>query len=391
MIYFKNGKTFPFWQGLLLVCLGLIILIACNKNNRPDSPGNHTQPATGKKKNPPPPPSAPFYFSNCSYPNLSGTFRAGQQVNMTLTMNYVNSPGGNYAAFTSNTVNGIVISAPAGTFNTGSGTVVFNVTGTPTVAGYCSIIIALGNIVPCNITVTVLNSPANPATCGGDPGTTPGSVGCVTFPYQGQNVTYYTVRARDGKIWLQQNLGSPQVAMNPWDPASNGHYFQWGRWDDGHQLTNSPVISANASLQNPSHIPGGNPNFIWGSTPSSTWWSNGVATDTWNGSIVSSTNGKNPCAVLGAGWRMPTIADWQSVVNAEGITSQLDAYASNLKLPMASYRTGSFIGFSVGAYWSSTATANGYGSYFWYDESNYQVFFDQAPRTFGVPCRCVKD
>jgi hypothetical protein len=39
-----------------------------------------------------------------------------------------------------------------------------------------------------------------------DPGSNTGDTGCVSFMYQGQQVTYTTVRAKDGNIWLQQNL-----------------------------------------------------------------------------------------------------------------------------------------------------------------------------------------
>ena len=182
--------------------------------------------------------------------------------NISITKNYVNSPGGSYAAFTSATVNGITISAPAGTFNVGSGSVVFTATGTPIATGFYNVWISVGNIQQCMMFFTVTNAPVSGPTV--DPGPTAGSTGVVNFTYKGQSVAYKTVRAGDGKIWLQQNLGSPQVAFHHNDEASYGDYFQWGRWDDGHQVPNSPTITGGPSLLNPSNIPSGNPKFIVG-------------------------------------------------------------------------------------------------------------------------------
>ncbi|HYF29495.1 MAG TPA: hypothetical protein VD993_00100 [Chitinophagaceae bacterium] len=385
------GRKFP----LLVVFFLLVIFQSCKKTEPIAEAATNNEEISGrKKKDPPPPPPPPFYFNNCSYPVFSGTFTAGVPANITFTLNYINSPGGSYPAFTSSTVNGITITAPAGTLNTGSGSIVFTATGTPASPGFCAISVGVGGIIPCALNITVLNPPADPATCGGDPGPTVGSTGCVTFTYRGQTVTYSTVRAADGKIWLRQNLGSPQVAMSVHDQASFGHFFQWGRWDDGHQLPNSPTITGSATFQNPSHIAGGNPNFITGTASSTAWWNTGSSADTWSGNTASATNGKNPCAALGAGWRVPTITDWQNVVNTEFITSAADAFQSNLKLPAAGYKhafNGSVFGFVGGNYFSSTAGNNGTAHYFSYDTDNYQVFFSAVPRGYGMSCRCVKD
>src|ERR1700741_2612438 len=104
----------------------ILFLQSCEKTI--DTPATEeTQAVTGKKKpNNPPPPPPPFYFTNCNQnPLYSATFTKGVAANVPIIKNYVNSPGGSYSAFTSATVNGITISAPAGTFNTGSGSVTF--------------------------------------------------------------------------------------------------------------------------------------------------------------------------------------------------------------------------------------------------------------------------
>ena len=351
----------------------------------------------GRKKNPhnpPPPPPPPFYFFNCNTPTYSATFSSGVPANFAIVKDYVNSPGGSYGAFTSATVNGITITAPAGTFNVGSGSVVFTATGTPISNGFFNVWISVGNIQPCMMFFTVTNAPVSGPDA--DPGTTAGSTGIINFTYKGQAVAYKTVRARDGKIWLQQNLGSPQVAFHQNDESSFGDYFQWGRWDDGHQAANSSTITGGPALLNPSHIPSGNSNFIKGTTVGTQWWcSGGLATDTWSGTMATATNGKDPCAALGAGWRLPTAADWQNVKSFEDLDGTMAAFMSNLKLPAGGFRDsyGGFV-FKNGDnsnYWTSNAGNNSYATVLNIDDNTYFVTLRASERGQGYNCRCVKD
>jgi hypothetical protein len=256
-------KTATTWgKRLFLSVLSFFLIIqsallfqSCKKSLSPMERSGTGETAAGKgpKHPPPPPPPPPFYFSNCNNPLYSATMPKGIAANVSVTKDYVNSPGGSYPAFTSATVNGITITAPAGTFNTGSGSVVFTATGTPTNTGYFYITVQVGNIQPCNMYFIANNAPVSGPTA--DPGPTPGSTGIINFTYKGQAIAHQTVRARDGKIWLQQNLGSPQVAFHHFDESSFGDFFQWGRWDDGHQSFTSPIITGGPSLLNPSHIP----------------------------------------------------------------------------------------------------------------------------------------
>src|SRR5687767_14332529 len=249
-----------YWQIIFLSVFVVFFFNSCTKESQSDKIAGGNQSESRKPKNPPPPPPPPFYFSNCNTPTFSASFTQGVPANTTIIKNYVNSPGGSYAAFTSATVDGITISAPAGTFNVGSGSVTFTATGTPIHTGFLNVLISLGNIQPCTMYFTVTNAPASGPTV--DPGPTPGSTGVINFTYKGQAVAYKTVRAKNGQIWLQQNLGSPQVAFHHSDESSYGDFFQWGRWDDGHQSFTSPIITGGPSLMYPSHIPAGNPNFI---------------------------------------------------------------------------------------------------------------------------------
>jgi hypothetical protein len=367
-----------------IVCFQLSIIFQGCKKSVETSAAEEI--ATKKKPQDPPPPPPAFYFFNCNNPTYSASFQAGVPANIPITKNYINSPGGSYAAFTSATVNGITITAPAGTFNVGSGSVVFTATGTPITTGFFNVWIGVGNIQQCMMFFTVTNAPASGPTV--DPDPTFGSTGVINFIYKGESVAYKTVRAKDGKIWLQQNLGSPQVAFHTNDQASYGDYFQWGRWDDGHQSPNSPTITGGASLLNPSHIPSGNPNFIIGTTEGTSWWgTGGLATDSWSGSSATSTNGKDPCVALGAGWRLPTAADWLNLKNHEDLEGAMTAFMSNLKLPAAGSR---YFHNGEGNYWSSTA-GNIYGTMLITSDDTYSATLQASYRGQGNSCRCVKD
>ena len=376
-------------KQLLLFIIAPMIFIFQGCQKTVETEKSDEEIVTRKRPTNPPP---PFYFNNCSNPGFSGNFVTGQQANVSFTLNYVNGAGGSYPAFTSTIINGITINAPAGTLQVGSGSISFTATGTPTSPGFFVIPISVGGSSTCNLQMTAVNTPSEGSNA--DPGTTIGSTGLVGFIYQNQAVTYKTVRAADGKIWLQQNLGSPQVAFNSLDQASYGHFFQWGRWDDGHQLPNSQTIFGNSSLQNPSQIASGNSNFIISQTLSSAWWGvGGLSTDTWSGDIVTSSNGKNPCAALGSGWRMPTASDWQTVINQEGITNTYDAFQSNLKLPAGAIRYSSdgtvHANGDIGYFWTSTADGSNAKAVF--IDNAYGLFISPTERGLGFPCRCLKD
>ncbi|MCJ8154801.1 T9SS type A sorting domain-containing protein [Chryseobacterium sp. SSA4.19] len=226
-----------------------------------------------------------------------------------------------------------------------------------------------------------------------DPDSNTGDLGCVKFNYRGQPVSYTTVRGADGKIWLQQNLGSSRVATSSDDASSYGDLFQWGRWDDGHQLRNS----ATAGTPSPNSPDGltGTGSFILGSGTGS-WWATNATSDAWNatsGSSVTSTIGADPCHAIGQGWRLPSQADWTGLVAAEGINNPASAYASYLKLPAAGYRSNTngqftYVG-TRGYYWSS-GTANSGGKYL-YIGSSIVTPGSGGPRGQGESVRCTKD
>lgn len=233
-----------------------------------------------------------------------------------------------------------------------------------------------------------------PACNNTDPGANPGDTGCVSFTYRGQLVSYTTVRGQDGKVWLQQNLGSNKVASTMTDSESYGDLFQWGRWDDGHQLRNSPTVSM-PSVNNPSGLTGIT-SFIIGSGTSNYWWSANAANDTWSGantSAVTSENGVDPCKAIGQGWRLPTQADWTTAVSAEGISNPATAFNSRLKLPAAGNRSPINASFTYegqrGYYWSSEVSGSG-GKYL-YIGTTIANAASGGPRGQGQSLRCIKE
>lgn len=231
----------------------------------------------------------------------------------------------------------------------------------------------------------------NGLTCNNtDPGSNLGDTGCVTFTYQGQPVTYTSVRGRDGNIWLQQNLGSSKVASEMGDEASFGDLFQWGRWDDGHQLRNS-ATAATTNPNSPNGLAGSNA-FIIGSTE---WWENFADTDKWTAAStagITNTTGVDPCKTIGQEWKLPSQAEWAAIVSSENIVNPGTAYNSLLKLPATGYRSSSngsftFVG-KRGYYWSSETS--GLGGKYLYVGTIIANPSAGAPRGQGSAVRCIK-
>ncbi len=225
-----------------------------------------------------------------------------------------------------------------------------------------------------------------------DPGNNPGDLGCVTFTYGNVQTTYTTVRGEDGNIWLQQNLGSDQVATSATDAAAFGDLFQWGRWDDGHQKRNSPISDAMPTPNNPTGLAEVS-EFL---TASSDWWADGVISDKWeieNPAEVTEDNGCDPCKALGNGWEMPTQYDWEDIVAAENIEDISSAFTSNLKLTVAGSRNASG-GFNFeaqrGYYWSKTTTTySNYAKYLYYSNAIVNPAAG-TNRKYGNAVRCLK-
>ncbi|MCC6599797.1 MAG: hypothetical protein IT223_03890 [Crocinitomicaceae bacterium] len=194
-------------------------------------------------------------------------------------------------------------------------------------------------------------------------GPTTGNLGCVTFLYRNNPVTYTTVRAADGREWLRQNLGAERVASSSTDYLAYGDLFQWGRWDDGHQVierlgpsstslgnNSSASVSTGGAPKRPNDVsPGPDANFYYNGSISYFWWGNGISSDLYNGTTtadVTAGRGIDPCKqLLGGSWHLPTGGmggEWATWWAAEGLTTgagaRLAAFNSTLRLPASGWR-----------------------------------------------------
>lgn len=221
------------------------------------------------------------------------------------------------------------------------------------------------------------------------PGETPGSTGAV--PYG--TATLVTVRATDGNVWLQQNLGAAQVGISMDDVAAFGDLYQWGRWDDGHALRTSATANVSTlSSSNPLGLGTGSPFFFIGANPAD-WWGAGTDADFWGGTSATATKGIDPCAGIGPAWHLPSAAEWDAVITGEGITGSASAFASDLKLVVAGSRdggTGTLINAGAyGNYWSST-TSGVYAKNFSLGDT-WVTPADDAYRGYGMSMRCLNN
>lgn len=193
------------------------------------------------------------------------------------------------------------------------------------------------------------------------------------------DTTYGSVLALDGNCWLDRNLGASQAATAFNDSSAYGDLYQWGRYADGHQVTNSDTTATLSSSDTPGHG-----DFITIASSPYDWRSpqNG---NLWQG--VDGTN--NPCPNA---WRLPTSSEWSAVMSAESISNSATAYSSNLKLVVAGRRSESgAIGVqgSWGYYWSSTISGtNGVSAYV--QGGGISSSFG-AYRGRGHSVRCIRD
>ncbi len=225
-----------------------------------------------------------------------------------------------------------------------------------------------------------------------------GALGAVTVVVGGDKVDYKTVRAADGKVWLQQNLGALRSAANIADKNAYGYYIQWGRGLDGHETADSKIEMAVASPNNPRGLSKTEKNpFYTSEKNTGFWWKGGDQYDTWEANEqakINEINGCDPCRQLfGREWRVPTIQEWKVVLAAEKVTSLLTAYSSNLKLVAAGMRNANNgkVGNQTGMLriWSSSAAAT--GNAYLINLTNKGAEYPAFSRGGGLSVRCIRN
>ena len=182
-----------------------------------------------------------------------------------------------------------------------------------------------------------------------------------------------------GRTWMDRNLGATQVATSMTDTNSYGHYYQWGRGTDGHQLTTSTYTGTTFDTDTP-----GNSNFVGGLD-----WRTTRNDNLWQG--VNGTN--NPCP---AGYRLPTEAEWIAEHATWSSNNYEGAFASRLKLPAPGFRhrTGGALNrvSTEGSYWSSTSAGGEFSKVLvTRDPALRNIVLHSLQRAYGFSVRCIKD
>jgi uncharacterized protein (TIGR02145 family) len=305
---------------------------------------------------------------SCSSVSSNGTIIQGIQLSsFNCTIPYSGGNGGFYNSQTisSTGVTGLTATLPQGMLANGSGSLILNISGTPSSSGSASFELNVGGQT-CVFNLSVLSNtaalyPTGSVFCNG-----PTEIVDVTNPIT-------------GKTWMDRNLGASQVATSSTDEAAYGDLYQWGRAADGHQCRNSATTATLSSTDQPGHG-----NFI--TTNSSPFdWRSPQNTNLWQG--VNGVN--NPCP---NGYRLPTETELNTERASWSINTSVGAFLSALKLPMAGWRD--FVGSlrdmdANGSYWSNNVDGVNVRLLFFINGSGAN--FATGLRADGYSVRCIKN
>jgi uncharacterized protein (TIGR02145 family) len=293
---------------------------------------------------------------DCSGAIVTGTLTSGQAATgVSASVPYSGGNGGFHTGqtVTSTGVTGLTATLSAGNFGSGAGNLSYAITGTPASGGTARFALNIGGQT-CTLDVTVSSAP----------------------------VCRAKVTATDYKNFLCYNLGAANTDANPFTPSweINGGYWQWGR---SAQAAEGPT----ATDPKDGAVSG--------------WNTTNALNDDW--ADDGPKTGNDPCP---AGYRVPTIAEWDGVVDNNTPTSvgTFSSSATNygagvkfgdqLMLPAAGVRSNGngalYNRGSNGFYWSSTESGND-GAWYLTFGSSYAYTYYFSSRTFGLSVRCVAE
>jgi len=209
-----------------------------------------------------------------------------------------------------------------------------------------------------------------------------GCLDSLTFRYNGVWVTYGVVEV-EGRYWLDRNLGAKRVPHDMLDKQGFGHYFQWGREADGHQLKDT-ICDVQITLKNSQP---GHGMFIKGDFILSDW----TKCYDWGERWIDKNGIKTNTDVCPDGWHIPKATEWS--VLTLNIKSAKEAFRSKLMLPLTgdTHPTENI----HAIYWSSSYTKNKLGktsgiAFYFNTFNRCEMDYSYGPAN-GASIRCIKD
>ncbi|MCL2041217.1 MAG: fibrobacter succinogenes major paralogous domain-containing protein [Bacteroidales bacterium] len=210
----------------------------------------------------------------------------------------------------------------------------------------------------------------------------------------------------NGVCWATRNLDVGGGFVDNFEDY--GAYFQWGRKSDGHEDSSSPTVTGPISggdLDGDGQpagsyigkfITGDSSPYDWRTPQDGTLWNAGTES-----APEKTVNDPCPC-----GWRVPTKADFDKLVNEtyvtwlwttkNGVNGYLltdNATNASLFLPAAGYRNSNngalYNAGTAGHYWSSTPNGS-YAFYLYFYSGNFYVN-NSNNRANGFSVRCVAE
>ncbi|NQX85656.1 MAG: hypothetical protein HRT67_07095, partial [Flavobacteriaceae bacterium] len=223
---------------------------------------------------------------------------------------------------------------------------------------------------------------------------------------------YIPVKAKDGKTWLNNNLGANysninHTEFNPLQQATgdNDHHaygskLQWGRYSDGHDLINyssATVGTAVTTTTSSSHAITTTPNnsifYLADDSPITqdhNWLDFGASPNATEDGLWQGESGvNNPCP---EGYRLPTETEIGALISAEGIINPSTAASSTLALSYGGHRVhtnGDCLILNVPSYyWTSTVSGFFTRALFMQVDN---INFTSDYRANGFAVRCIKE
>jgi len=215
---------------------------------------------------------------------------------------------------------------------------------------------------------------------------------------------YCEVEAKDGRIWLDRNLGATKVCEKQDDEDCYGDYYQWGRSADGHEEKDSTNQDANPNKfpykgSSKFELSNGESNWDWlGDGTQSTYVKD--RQDYWGGDKDNNISDPDFKLICPKGWHVPTKSELETLVDKENITDSASAFNSTLKLPVAGTKNAN--NGKEGE--ESRVVSDGSSGYIWttdIDTSNDKswsfVYQDSSAnwttsyRASAMSVRCIKD